>query len=97
VWGVARPPEPGLLDLYNLLFEMGIRPDVQLAHRTAGNSYANLDEAIAQARQQLFMPADQHAHDQRIRDFLTGALSSDASGLTAPGDGPQYALVTWEH
>src|SRR5581483_4864782 len=25
IWGVRRPPEPGLLDLYNLLFSIGIR------------------------------------------------------------------------
>jgi precorrin-6B methylase 2 len=35
VWGVSRPPEPGLLDLYNLLFMLRIRANVRLVHRAA--------------------------------------------------------------
>ncbi len=95
IWGLTRPPEPGLLDLYNLLFAMGIRPNVRLAHRTAGQRFADLDDALMQARNQLFLPADRHEHDDRIRSFLSDTLVRSDGGLEAPSS-PQYGLVWWE-
>jgi SAM-dependent methyltransferase len=95
IWGRARPPEPGLLDLYNLLFALGIRAQVRLASRAGGQRYADLDEAVQQARNQLFLPADQHQHDARIRAFLADALvRADGGFEMAPS--PQYGLVWWD-
>jgi len=94
-WGLSRPPEPGLLDLYNLLFALGIRANVRLAHRAAAQRYVDLDDAVGQARNQLFLPADRHEHDERIRAFLAGVLTTVNGGLAASSS-PQYSLVWWE-
>lgn len=95
IWGRDRPPEPGLLDLYNLLFALGIRANVRLASRAVAQRYADLDEALQQARNQLFLPADRREHDERIRAFLAGTLVRSNGGLEVPS-GPQYGLVWWD-
>ena len=95
IWGLNRPPEPGLLDLYNLLFALGIRADVRLAQRAAAQRYADIEDAFGQARNQLFLPADNHQHDDRIRAFLVDALVPSGTGFEAPHN-PQYALASWE-
>lgn len=95
IWGRRRPPEPGLLDLYNLLFSIGIGANVRLAHRAAPQTYGSADDALEQARNQLFLPADRHEYDDRIRAFLAETLVPTEGGLGI-GTGPPYALVWWE-
>jgi hypothetical protein len=95
IWGRSRPPEPGLLDLYNLLFALGIRANVRLEPRSGSQHYDDLDDAVGQARNQLFLPADQHDHDDRIRAYLATVLVPGSTGFDAPGS-PQYALVWWD-
>ena len=95
IWGHDRPPEPGLLDLYNLLFAIGIRANVRLARRAGAQRYADLEDGVGQARNQLFLPPDRHDHDERIRSFLAQALVPRDGEFEAPTS-PQYALVWWE-
>ncbi len=95
IWGRGCPPEPGLLDLYNLLFALGIRANVRLAHRANPQRYADLDDALRQARNQLFLPVDQTEHDDQIRGYLTKTLVTRDGELESPFT-PQYALVWWE-
>jgi SAM-dependent methyltransferase len=95
LWGHPRPPEPGLLDLYNLLFQLGIRANVHLAERTAAGRYVDIEDALQQARNQLFLPADQHEHDDRIRAHLAATLVKDGEGIEAP-TAAQYALIWWD-
>jgi hypothetical protein len=95
IWGRSRPPEPGLLDLYNLLFALEIRANVRLEPRVGSQHYDDLDDAVAQARNQLFLPANQHDYDARIRAYLAAVLVAGPTGLDAPGS-PQYALVWWD-
>lgn len=95
IWGHGCPPEPALLDLYNLLFAMGIRPNARLAQRTQPQRYVDIDDALGQVRNQLFLPADRHEHDNRIRAFLAETLVAAEDGFSAPSS-PQYALVWWD-
>lgn len=95
IWGHGCPPEPALLDLYNLLFAMGIRANIRLAGRTEPQSYADIDDALGQVRNQLFLPADRSEHDDRIRAFLAEMLVPGEAGFAAPSS-PQYALVWWD-
>ena len=95
IWGHGCPPEPALLDLYNLLFAMGIRANVRLADRARPQTYMDVDDALGQVRNQLFLPPDKHEHDNRIRAFLGSTLLPVEDGFTAPTS-PQYALVWWD-
>lgn len=95
IWGCERPPEPGLIDLYNLLFAIGIRANVRIAERPGAQRYTDLDDALEQARNQLFLPADSHEHDHRIRAFLAERLLVTERGLEAPSS-QQHGLVWWE-
>ncbi len=95
IWGRGCPPEPGLLDLYNLLFALGIRANVRLAHRANPQRYTDLDDALRQAHNQLFLPAERTEHDDQIRAYLRKTLVTRDGELESPFT-PQYALVWWE-
>lgn len=93
--GRRRPSEPGFLELYNLLFTMGIRPNVSLVRPSLGGRYGSLDEAIYEVRQQfLGLDPEDHAHDDRIRAFLADALVKTEGGLGF-ARGPQMAILSW--
>jgi SAM-dependent methyltransferase len=69
--GTPYPMEPTFLDLYNLLFAIGLRPDVRLRpFAGGGQATGDLDDVIQQVRGRLFLPEDDHQHDQAIRRFL---------------------------
>lgn len=95
VHGAERAPEPGFVDLHNLLFSMGIRPNTRLAPMERGPHYRDLDDAVEQTRETLGLAADDDEHDARIRDFLAERLEPDGSGLAFP---PylQTAILWWE-
>lgn len=94
IWGRERPPEPGFLDLYNLLFAVGIRANVQLTDRAFAARYDSFDEAMEEARQLLGLAPDEHSHDGRIRTLLSEALVERDGRLGFPS-GPQMAIIRW--
>ncbi len=95
IWGRGCPPEPGLLDLYNLVFALGFRANVRLAHRANAQRFTDLDDALRQAHNQLFLPMEQTDHDERIRAYLAETLLPRDGELESPFT-PQYALIWWE-
>ncbi len=95
IWGRPRPPEPNALDLFNLLFSIGIRADLRLAPRPAPGRYATLEEAVTEARQTLELASDDSTHDARIAAFLRGILTERDGQLEMP-PGPQMAIISWE-
>ncbi|GAC1547902.1 MAG: class I SAM-dependent methyltransferase [Herpetosiphon sp.] len=95
VWGRERPREPGFLDLYNLLFALGIRPDVQLVPFGSGLGFETLDDAVDHVRQLLFLPPETHEHDGRIRAFLETVLRKGGERLILP-NATQAAIVSWK-
>ena len=95
VWGRERPREPGFLDLYNLLFAIGIRPNVRLVPFGSGLGFDTLDEAVEYARRMLFVPVDEHAHDARIGAFLETVLVSQTGRLMVPNIA-QSAILWWD-
>lgn len=88
------PSEPGFADLYPLLLSLGIRANVRLTMEGAGG-YADLDEALGQARQQLGIGPDRHEQDARIRQFLGEHLVQQGGVLRFPSRS-QSAIVWWE-
>ncbi len=91
----SRPPEPGFLDLHNLLFALGIRANTRILRTPADRWYKNIDEALEDARQLLGGDPTDHADDSRIRDFLAGALVQKERGLRLRGT-PEIGVIWWE-
>ena len=91
----GRPPEAGFLDLYNLLFAIGIRPNARLFRQPFSMGYGSMDEAVSEARSVLGLPPGDDSHDARIRAYLSGALVERNGDLCFPG-GPQLAIIWWE-
>ncbi|MBM2810050.1 MAG: class SAM-dependent methyltransferase [Chloroflexi bacterium] len=96
VWGSEPLREPNFLDLYNLLFSLGIRPQARLAVRRPEERFADLDAAVAMARATLSLTPDDRRHDERIRSFLEGRLTPQGDGSLAGSFSPQSAIVWWD-
>jgi hypothetical protein len=72
---VPYPAEPVFLDLYNLLFAIGLRPDVRLRPFMGGPWRASsLAEAVTGTRARLFLADDDHRYDDQIEAFLRTAM-----------------------
>jgi hypothetical protein len=95
VLGEERAPEPGFVDLYNLLFSMGIRAHARLTPLERGTRYQSLDDAVEQTREGLGLAADDHQHDARIRAYLAERLQPYGDGL-AFSPYMQNGIVWWE-
>jgi SAM-dependent methyltransferase len=95
IWEEPRPPEPGALDLLNLLYFTGMRADFRLAPLAAPMRYASVDETLVEARRLLDLAFDDHTHDAAIRAFLSGILV-ERDGLLEYPPGPRMAIISWE-
>ncbi len=92
--GEARLPLPGALECLNALYQLGI--PAQLARIPMLNrfSYANEDEALADLRWRLRLPADA-ATDQVLAAAIGDLLDRDNNGHLAPRQQPSHAAVLW--
>lgn len=95
IWGRPRPAEPGALDLYNLLFSLGIRASLQLTPRPAPVRFETEEDAMRETRQSLELAADDKTHDDRIAAFLRGVVTRRDGQVEFP-PGPQMAIISWE-
>jgi SAM-dependent methyltransferase len=93
--GQAPPPEPGFLDLYNVLFAMGIRASARLLPRAFAVRYDTLEEAVAEVRQFLAVGSGAPPDDVQIRALLADLLVERDGRLGFPYE-PQMAIVSWE-
>jgi SAM-dependent methyltransferase len=90
----SRPPEPGFIELYNLLFSMGIRAHATLVRPPFAARFATIDDAMVETRQLMGM-FDDAASDDRIRSALAEALVEGTGGL-GYRQNPQMAIIWWE-
>jgi SAM-dependent methyltransferase len=90
-----RPQEPGFLDLYNLLFAMGIRANAHILRSPPATRFGGIDEALAEARRILGKDPDDHRDDEDLRAFLAASLVRDERGLRFPGV-PETGMIWWE-
>ncbi len=72
--GRARMPQFG--DLYNVLRQLGIAPDVTMLSYASHMRYAALDEAMTEAREGL----GEHFDEVRVRRFLEARLKPGPDG-----------------
>ena len=93
--GEAQAPEPTFIDLYNLLYEMGIAADVQIVQGMNSMSrFESLDQAEATAMTTL-APPDEAAR-ALIRPYLEANLVKSPDGTLAfRGVGTRVAFVSW--
>jgi len=95
IWGHPRPPEPGAVDLYNLLFAIGIRANLRLAPRPAPVRFETSEDAMREARQSLELGGEDRSYDDRIAAFLRNVVNK-RDGLWELPPGPQMAIISWE-
>ena len=74
IWQTPYPMEPTFLDLYNLLFALGLRPNARLRPFAGGQAGGNLDDVTQQVRARLFLPEDDRRHDAAIKRYLQATL-----------------------
>lgn len=70
VWGIDRPAEPTFLDLYPLLFSLGLRPNVRIRSLGQDHGVDTLEQALESARGRLFVPPDDRRPDPVIMAYL---------------------------
>ena len=92
VWRTPYPVEPTFLDLYPLLFALGLRPNARMMPFAVGGGGMTFADALAQARGRLFLTADDHRHDEALAAFLRTHLQEDASGWHWPGNRQQAVI-----
>lgn len=92
IWGTPYPVEPTLLDLYPLLFAIGVQANVRLKPFRGAGEGITLDEAVTQVRGRLFLPSDTDEHDERIRVFLRQHMHQQGGHWRWPGR-PQEAII----
>lgn len=100
VYGVERKREPGFIDLYNLLYEMGIVANVETAPFGArrgqgpGGGFGSEEEAVDSVRRILFTGPDERT-DALVRAYLAEHMEQRDGRLYWKGRGMRAALVWW--
>lgn len=88
-----RPPAaPTYLDALEVLEELGIDASVEVFEVSSTSVYADLNEAVADYRTQLYLTEDQ---TPELRRLLADWLVESAPGLRAPFETSPVALLSW--
>jgi ubiquinone/menaquinone biosynthesis C-methylase UbiE len=90
--GTAGPPMPRFSDLFMLLIQMGIAPDVQFLSYQSVTRYANLDEALVDARGLVGAGWDETVG----RPMLEELLSRDGDELVYDGGTVLSGVAHWQ-
>jgi len=92
--GEARIPQPTYVDVYAVLYEMGIPANVEVYDAGASRfwQFATIDDAIDAAREHLILPASPEM-DSVLREGLTECLVRDGDGWVLPSR--RVAATVW--
>lgn len=94
IWGEPLAQEPSFIDLYNILFSLGIAADVTIRPSGRGQGrYESLEQAEVEVSNFLSPPDD--AAKARLRAFLEANLRPSPQGLLTLGSGGREAIVSW--
>ncbi|HEY8490675.1 MAG TPA: class I SAM-dependent methyltransferase [Dehalococcoidia bacterium] len=96
IWGEPRRPEPGFIDLYNLLYALGVRANVALIPFYGRRTFASAEEAAATVADLLFLPEDRRPHPEVERYLREHLRPAEDGGLTWDFPPLQAAAVWWE-
>lgn len=90
--GERAPRHPRLSDLYYLLRQIGVGPDVVLARNNWSQRFETLDAAVATCRDRLGERWD----DQRCRSWLADRLRPAPDGTLTYGDDTTFVgVIHW--
>jgi SAM-dependent methyltransferase len=92
VLGNASPPMPQFSDLFMLLVQMGLAPDVDFIRYPVFLRYASMDEALADCRPFLGAEWD----ETKARAFLEETLARDGDELVFDGGHQLTGIAHWQ-
>ena len=96
VHGQKRVELPGLPELLDVLWSMGIHPNVEMFEPTPPNSAPSKDAAHQLLRQLLFV-APGSEQDARLEKAIVDHVEETQFGFTIAGSRPRRrALVSWD-
>lgn len=92
--GAPRVPEPTFVVAYNVLWQMGIRPDAQIVEWQQMMTWDDLDDALADCQERFSIPASRAGE---LRAWLQQRLR-ETDGRVALSDRPRRAgIASWRH
>ena len=95
IHGEQRINLPALPEMLNVLWEMGIYPDVEMVGTADIRSVPNRDDAVKMLRKFLYVKPDTEM-DGRLLELLDEHLEETPTGLVIKGSRPRrQALVSW--
>ena len=95
VHGEERIDMPALPELVNVLWEMGIFPDVQMLAPVLPDMFEDRDVALTQLRNRLYVRAGS-AEDARLRAAMDDLLVDVDGGVMVKGVSPvRQGFVSW--
>jgi SAM-dependent methyltransferase len=93
-FGEPRACQPTFRDAVGVLWQMGLRPNLEMSVVPESWSWENMDEAALNFRDHLSIPEDE-ATEARLREMLTTALVEREGRLHLPRDVYRSAIVWW--
>ena len=95
VHGEERIDMPALPELMNVLWEMGIYPDVQMLEPTMPDRFEDRDVALTQLRDRLYVRAGS-AHDDRLKSAMDALLVDVEGGVMVRGvERVRQGFLSW--
>ena len=99
IHGDERVPEPGFIELYNVLYQsLGVCANVEvISFRGSGNplgTFETPDEAAAQLRDLLYV-AEGTSQEAALRDYMSEHMVEREGRLTLPGPRVGAAVLWW--
>jgi SAM-dependent methyltransferase len=92
--GEPRAAQPTFRDVLPVLWQMGLRPNLEMSVIPENWSWEGMDEAAPYFREHLAIPEDE-ATEARLREMLAAALVEREGRLCLPRDVYRSAIVWW--
>ncbi len=96
-----RVPEPGLIDLYNVIHQvLGVCAHVQVVTYRSGRNalglFGSVNDALPEVRRQLLI-AEGSPEEEEARRYLEDRMVREDGKLALPGPGVSNAVVWWDN
>jgi SAM-dependent methyltransferase len=96
VYGQDRKSLPGAVELVNVLWELGVFPDVEMFVPESLRPIKDWNQALLTLRQRLFIKPDSE-QDERLQEGMRELLIETDRGLIIKGSEPsRLALIHWQ-
>lgn len=92
--GEPRARQPTFRDALPVLWQMGLRPNLEMTAMAQSWSWESMDEAARNFREHLAIPEDE-ATEARLREMLAAALEAREGRLHLPKTTYRSAILWW--